>query len=117
VAGGQVTGGEWALVVRYVEYLDHHGAPIPEGEQEVLHSESEPHAERAVFVDKGTLAGAARGGQLVAATDGTLTGLESILLSIDSGSLSLAGTTGDGSSRAAGLDNRDSSSGSLTLTF
>ena len=116
-AGSEITGGEWAFVVRYVDYLDHHGRPIPEGEEEHLHSESDPHFERPLFVDKGTLSGTVGGGVLSRGADGAITGLGSVLLSIESGSLTFEGAAGSGSSAAAGLEQATTSSGSLDLTF
>jgi hypothetical protein len=116
-SGNEITGGEWAFVVRYVEYLDHHGRPIPEGEEELVHNESEPHAERPVFVDKGTLSGPVGGGALSRDANGVITGLSSVLLSVGSGSLTFEGAAGHGSSAASGLDQAATSSGSLDLTF
>ena len=116
-SGNEITGGEWAFVVRYVEYLDHHGQPIPEGQEESVHNESEPHAERPRFIDKGTLAGTVRGGALSRGADGTIVGIDSLLLSIESGSLTFEGAAGDGSSAASSLRNVSSASGSLALTF
>jgi len=116
-SGHDITGGEWAFVVRYVEYLDHHGQPIAEGQEEQVHSESEPHAERPRFIDKGTLAGTVRGGAISRGADGAIVGVDSVLLSIESGSLTFEGTVGDGSSAASGLHNVSAASGSLALTF
>ena len=116
-SGNEIASGEWALVVRYVEYLDHHGQPIPPGEEERVHNELDPHFERPLFVDKGTLAGTVRGGTLIRGANGAITGIESVLLSLESGSLTFEGAIGDGSAAATSLHDALTSSGSLGLTF
>lgn len=116
-AGNEIVGGEWAFVVRYVEYLDQHGLPIAEGQEEHVHNESEPHGERLRFIDKGTLAGTVRGGTFSRGADGAIVGVDSVLLSIESGSLTFEGAIGDGSSAAIGLHNVSAATGTLALTF
>jgi hypothetical protein len=117
-AGSQITGGEWAFVARYVEYLDEDGHVLTLAEEaEHPHSETEPHQERLRFVDKGTVAGGVVAGLLNKDASGTTTGIDAVALSVDSGSLSFTGATGSGSGSATDLQDVVASSGSLRLTF
>lgn len=116
-SGSDITGGQWAFVVRYVDYLDHDGIAISDGEEESIHAESDLHAERPLFVDKGTLSGTIRGGMLTRAADGTITGVEALLLAVTGGSLTFENAAGDGSGAATDLQDPSTSSGSLGLTF
>lgn len=115
-SGTQVSGGEWAFVVRYVEYLDADGKVIPEDAPEV-HSESEPHSERPRFVDRGTLAGSVRGGSLAIDDAGHVTGVGSLSIALESGSLTFRGASGTGASEASNIRDVLASSGLLTLVF
>lgn len=117
-AGNQITGGEWVLVSRYVEYLDEDGHVLTlEEEAEHPHSETEPHSERLRFVDKGSVSGAVVSGQLAKDANGATTGVDSVGLSLDAGSLTFAGASGTGSGSATSLQDVAASSGSLVLTF
>ncbi len=104
--------GEWALVVRYLQDVDANGLPaIPDFDE----TNGEPK-EHFVLVDKGTLSGAVTGGVLTL-QDGTVTGVESIDLSVSSGSLTFDGVSGSAVGAASDLQDILASSGSLALTF
>lgn len=114
--GAQVTGGNWAFAVRYVEYLDENGNVIDQAHAEP-HDDTSPHAERPRFVDKGTVAGPVVSGQVGIDAKGVITGMDSVLLKIGSASLTFDGASGDGWSAVSGVQDADASSGTLTLTF
>jgi len=113
---GQVTGGEWALVVTYVEDLDARG---PQEEPAHDHgAEDKPHHEYVRLVEKGTIGGSIAGGVIARAGDGAVTGVNGARLTFESGSLTFDSVrTGGGSASLADLSSVGTSRGRLTLTF
>ena len=84
--------GEWVLVSRYHQDLTPEGQPDPD-------PEASRHEEHEYFElhERGTMRGAITGGTLVYGADGQLTGIESLALSIDGGSMEFEGAKGTGS--------------------
>lgn len=113
---GQVTGGEWALVVSYVEDLDPRG---PQEESAHGHGPDDtPHHEYVQLVDKGTVGGSIAGGAIARDGNGTVTAVNGARLTIESGSLTFASVqAGGGTASLGSLSSVGSSRGRLTLTF
>jgi hypothetical protein len=110
-ADGIVTGGDWALVSRYAEYLNADGSVDDDSEPI---DETKPHQEFVRMVDNGTVGGHVTAGTVTAGANGQpmLVGLQ---LELTSGSLTFDGVRGTGS-----LDadfSQTGAQGSLRLDF
>lgn len=84
-AAGNVTGGSWALAVKYVQDLAPDGSPLPEGDHAAL-DESVPHAEYIEIVNRGTLTGHVGSGAVTIASDGSVL-ITNLQLTVQTGSL------------------------------
>jgi hypothetical protein len=103
--------GDWALVSRYHLDLPNVGVPGEEGGEGARH----PGHERELFEihERGSLSGRVTGGALRFGPDGQLAGIDSLTLTISSGSIEFDGLRGSGS---ATVDLADTNArGRLTL--
>jgi len=113
--GTQITGGTWAFVARYVEYMTEGG--------EVVHKDDPPPPNgqevgpNVRYVDLGGLSGGVDGGYFSVGDDGALTGVGSVLLTVGSGSGTFDGSTGTGLGTVSAINDRQASTGSFMLTF
>lgn len=102
--GARVTGGEWALVVAYTELL--FDQPTEDGDP------------GEALVQKGTLKGTITSAQITLGPTGSITGIDSLQLLVNGGSLTFESVTeGSGFVQSANLQDTHISSGSLNLNF
>jgi hypothetical protein len=87
--------GDWALVSRY--HLDLPDAGAPEGEGGEGATRHEGERELWEIHERGTLSGRITGGVLRFGADGQLTGIESLSLTVNEGSIEFEGARGTGS--------------------
>ena len=104
-AAGGFTG-KWAMAVAYTQNLNPDGTvdntpPQPEEPGPV---DPEHHHEYIRFVNEGTVNGTVQTASLKYAADGTIVGLASAQLLVDSGSVNFAGATGAGEIVPSALD-------------
>jgi hypothetical protein len=116
VVDGIVAGGEWALVVSYVEDLD-----VPAHDHRIEHEAGEgaeqiPHQEHIRLVDKGTLGGSVTGGH-VSYIGGSVDRLTDVQLSIESSSLTFEGIRAGGGPLSFATLASSGSQGRASLTF
>lgn len=102
-ADNTIRGGDWALVVARAEYT---GPTDEEGDQPGM-----------VLVRRGTLWGSIASGTLVMDDDGKVVSLTGLQLTLASGSMEFDGANGSGSAQATDLQDTQTSSGSLVVTF
>lgn len=122
-ANGNVTGGDWALVVAYSTTDPHEGGrdntqttQKPEGF--TPDHPGEPHSDYEKFINKGTIHGTIGGGTIQINADGTVTGLEAVQLVFAGGSMEFGEfRQGSGSLSGSGLHTGSDSSGTMTLTL
>jgi len=112
-ADNSITGGEWALVVSYIE-------DVPGG----AHSNSSGHSDHAeeadgeLLIQKGTLKGSITGGAVTLSADGTVTSVNSVQLNVESGTLTFNNVSGGtGMAHETNLQDFSTSSGTLSLKF
>lgn len=113
---GQITAGQWALVVSYVEDLDPRG---PQEEPAHEHgADDKPHHEYVRLVEKGTIGGSVGGGAIARDGNGAVTALDGARLTLESGSLTFESVrSGGGTASLGNLSSVGTSRGRLTLTF
>jgi hypothetical protein len=112
-ADNSITGGEWALVVSYIE-------DVPGG----AHSNSSGHSDHAeeadgeLLIQKGTLKGSITGGAVTLNADGMVTSVNSVQLNVESGTLTFNNVSGGtGMAHETNLQDFSTSSGTLSLKF
>ena len=115
---GNITNGEWNLLVAYSEDVDTTHSEGHENESGVRPDHDEPHSEGERFIDRGVIRGTISGGSLQVDQNGVVTGLDSVQLLFVSGSMEFSGLQqGAGTLSAANVDKEKLSSGSLMLNF
>lgn len=107
-SNNSITGGDWALVASHIEDVDAHEESL---------NESEPHGGE-LLINNGTLRGSITGGSITLNDEGAVTSLGAIQMSVVSGSLTYSEVSaGDGLANGLGLNDVQTSSGTLTLNF
>ena len=112
-ADNRIAGGEWALVVSYIE-------DVPA----TAHSKSSGHADHTrepdgeLLIQKGTLKGSITGGTVTFHADGTVASINALQLNIEGGTLTFNDVRGGtGTVDGKNLQDFSTSSGSLSLNF
>lgn len=103
-ADGTVTAGEWALNVSYIQL----GPPSSDGDGDPSET----------LVQLGVIKGSVSGGVADLGNDGLATDLSGIQLNLTGATMQFAGaTSGNGTVAGSSINQQNSSTGSLTLTF
>ena len=106
-----IAGGEWALVVSYIEHAAHGDHDHEEGEAGDGHGSE-------VLIRKGTLKGTISGGSLTLNSDGSVASVDSVQLNINGGTIEFDKvSSGHGIAHGTGLQDSRNSSGTLSLNF
>ena len=109
-ADGTITGGEWAFNASYTAPVNPDAQPDPS-----LADPDQPIGEK--LVQKGVLNGSVQGGFATMAGS-QVQALASVQLSVQAGTVEFAAVTdGSGSANGTAVNDRDNSTGSMTLTF
>ena len=117
-ANGNISNGEWNLLVAYSEDVDTGQSAGHENELGVSPDHDEPHSEGERFIDRGVIRGTISAGNLQVDQNGVVTGLGSVQLLFVSGSMEFSALQqGAGTMSATNVDRENLSSGSLTLNF
>ena len=107
-AGTTVVGGSWVLIHSYTDLspLGHHD------------SDGDHPAVKEQLVQKGTLSGLLSGGVITLDSNGNVTAIDSLMLTINQGSVAYDGVTeGTGSAQETNLQDVVNSTGTLILNF
>lgn len=92
--------GKWAMAIAYTQSLNPDGTPAAdtpeEHHEEDVIADPEHHRERIRFVNDGTMNGSVTSATLRYAQDGSVIGIDSVLLKVDDGSVTYTGAKGYG---------------------
>jgi hypothetical protein len=117
-ADGTITAGEWALAVSYITETHEDGDVEVQSPDVQEEAGQEHHPVVETLIQKGVLKGSVAAGKLVWNSDGKLSLVNNVALTISGGTVDYENVTG-GSGTASGwnLEERNTANGALALVF